>query len=69
MEIHSRLMLRPLILSMFLSFTSGQQMLSPAPRIVSLTASNPSTASGDISFYSDGCKMTIQFDISTDTGE
>ena len=44
-------------------------MLSPAPRIVSLTASNPSTASGDISFYSDGCKMTIQFDISTDTGE
>ncbi len=44
-------------------------MLSPAPKIVSLTASNPSTASGDISFYDNGCKMTIEFDLSTDTGE
>ncbi len=48
---------------------STQQMLSPAPKIVSLTALNPSTAGGDISFYDNGCKMTIEFDLSTDTGE
>jgi hypothetical protein len=46
----------------------GQQILLPAPKILSLTASNPSTASGDISFYSNGCQMTITFDTNTDTG-
>ncbi len=46
----------------------GQQILLPAPKIVSLIASNPSTASGDISFYNNGCQMTITFDTNTDTG-
>jgi hypothetical protein len=49
--------------------TQAQQLLSPAPKVIALTASNPSTASGDISFYSNGCRMTITFDLSTDTGK
>ncbi len=58
-----------ILLLIILNTVSAQQMLSPAPKIISLTATNPSTASGDISFYDNGCRMTVVFDLSTDTGE